>query len=345
MNSSNKKIYVYSIIIFIVIITCLHYLTSIQEIKLHELYKRLYYIPIIIAAFNFRTKGGVILPTIITIFYLPYIIIADHSDNFLVTNLFEISMFFVVGITTGILADMLFEHIEEINELQEQVRRSDKLSAIGQLAAGIAHEIRNPLAIINTISQTLLEEDLDSDTKESLEIIQEEVNRANKVITELLNFAKADKYNLTPIDINSVLQDVVLLTDKYAKNNGVEIVLKDTNKNNYIYADVEKIKQAFINVIFNAIDSIEEDGYVFIETKYDQEKVFISFADTGIGIDEKDKNKIFEPFYTTKDKGVGLGLAITFRIIEEHKGIFLIDSLKGKGTKVIISLPILESEV
>lgn len=345
---TNKKTYLYIITILIILVTGLHYFTSFQEIRLHELYRRLYYIPIILAAFNFRIKGGIILPIVVSILYLPYILFySDHSNVELVINFFEIIMFYTVGSITGILAEKSYLNMEKISRLQEHIRRADKLSAVGQLASGVAHEIRNPLAIIKTVSQTLLQDDdgiKDEENRQALEIIQEEVNRANKVIKELLDFAKFKNIERTKIDINEVIRNVVLLTNKYAQKKGTSISIQIAEQNLYIYGDSEKLKQAFVNIIFNAVDAVEEAGNIYIQVLRKKSIINISFEDNGVGISTEQKEKIFNPFYTTKDNGVGLGLAITYRIIDEHEGNIDIQSILEKGTKVIVSLPLVEME-
>lgn len=345
---SIKKTYLYIITILIIIITGLHYFTSFQELRLHELYRRLYYIPIILAAFNFRIKGGILLPIIVSILYLPYILFfSGHSNMELVTNFFEIIMFYTVGSITGILAEKLYLNMEKISRLQEHIRRADKLSAVGQLASGVAHEIRNPLAIIKTVSQTLLQDDdgiKDEENRQALEIIQEEVNRANKVIKELLDFAKFKNIDKSKIDINEVIRNMVLITNKYAEKKGISISVQAEEQHLYIYGDSEKLKQAFINIIFNAVDAVEEAGNIDIQVVRKKRSINIIFKDNGVGISPEQREKIFNPFYTTKDNGVGLGLAITYRIIDEHEGHIDIQSILGKGTKVMVSLPVVEME-
>lgn len=264
----------------------------------------------------------------------------------LVSNFFEVIMFYTVGSITGILTEKLYLNMEKIGRLREHIRRADKLSAVGQLASGVAHEIRNPLAIIKTISQTLLQEDdgiRDEEHRQGLEIIQEEVMRANKVIKELLDFAKIRTIEKSKININDVIRNVVLLTSKYAEKKGIFIHIQSTENDPYIYGDSEKLKQAFVNIIFNAVDAVEE-GNIDIQVIRKKSTINIIFEDYGVGISPEQREKIFNPFYTTKDNGVGLGLAITYRIIDEHNGHIDIESILGNGTKVIVALPVAEME-
>ncbi|TDT63635.1 ATP-binding protein [Fonticella tunisiensis] len=233
---------------------------------------------------------------------------------------------------------LVIEDITHVKRLENQVRRAEKLSAIGELASGIAHEIRNPLGIIKTISQTINKDIEDEEIKEGLEIIEHEIDRANKVIQGLLDFAKPSIFNSKIQSIHKIISEVLILMNKYAQQHRVEIMY-EVVEDSFINVDADKIKQAFVNIIFNAIQAMPEGGNLNIQLENEDGFSKISFSDEGVGIDENIMEKIFEPFYTTKEKGTGLGLSITHRIIEEHKGYIEIDSKVGVGTTVIIYLP------
>lgn len=238
---------------------------------------------------------------------------------------------------------LVIEDISEIKKLENQVRRADKLSAVGELASGVAHEIRNPLGIIKTISQTINEDIKDDnieeeEIKEGIGIIIHEIDRANSVIKGLLDFAKPSVCQIKVQSIDKLLKDIVLITNKYAKQQNVKInyICKE-DKN--ILIDGEKLKQAFVNIIFNSVHAMQSGGNLNISLCIQKDWVNISFEDEGTGIPKDKLEKIFEPFYTTKDIGTGLGLSITHRIIEEHKGYINIESEIGKGTKLDIYIP------
>lgn len=233
---------------------------------------------------------------------------------------------------------LVIEDITHVKRLENQVRRAEKLSAIGELASGIAHEIRNPLGIIKTISQTINKDIEDEEIKEGLEIIEHEIDRANKVIQGLLDFAKPSIFNSKIQSIHKIISEVLILMNKYAQQHRVEIKY-EVVEDSFINVDADKIKQAFVNIIFNAVQAMPKGGNLNIQLENEDGFSKISFSDEGIGIDENIMEKIFEPFYTTKEKGTGLGLSITHRIIEEHKGYIEIDSKVGVGTTVIIYLP------
>ncbi|KPU27307.1 hypothetical protein TR13x_06075 [Caloranaerobacter sp. TR13] len=233
---------------------------------------------------------------------------------------------------------IVLEDISQIRKLENQVRRAEKLSAVGQLASGIAHEIRNPLGIIKTISQTVVKDIENAEIKEGLEIIVHEVDRANMVIKGLLDFAKPNVNQIKTQSIDKLIKEVIMLTKKYAQQHGVKIIY--TSKVDIkILIDAEKIKQAFINIIFNSVQAMPEGGCLNISLNIKDNWVKVSFEDNGTGIQRNELEKIFEPFYTTKDTGTGLGLSITHRIIDEHGGYIEVSSKPGIGTKFDIFLP------
>ena len=222
--------------------------------------------------------------------------------------------------------------------LEAQAVRADRLLAIEELASGIAHEIRNPLGIIKTISQTLKEEKVDDDLIEGIDIIIKEIDRANKVIDGLLNFSRPMENGMKEIFLNELFKEVALITNKYLGKQNVNLKLHVDEDANII-GDKEKLKQVFINIIFNGVQSMDNGGTITINTEIIDNGVSISFIDTGMGIKKEDLGKIFNPFFTTKEQGVGLGLSISHRIIQDHKGYMTIDSIESKGTKIDIYLP------
>lgn len=222
--------------------------------------------------------------------------------------------------------------------LEAQAVRADRLLAIEELASGIAHEIRNPMGIIKTISQTLKEEKEDDDLIEGLDIIINEIDRANKVIDGLLNFSRPLENEMKEISLNKILKEVVLITDKYSNKQDVDIELH-IKEDVYVIADKEKLKQVFINIILNSVQSMINGGVLYIRTEAIDNGVNISFLDTGIGIKKEHLEKIFNPFFTTKEKGVGLGLSLSHRIIQDHNGYMTIESIESKGTQIDIYLP------
>lgn len=455
----------YKIIIsaLIVIISALHYLTGASGSPVHNFYRLLYYIPIILAAFNFGFKGGVITSLISGLIYSPFMLLSVGVFGWKTINEFlDIILFFAVGIVTGTLVEkknislseldnelkryvilesytnsiiesiksgviavnndmlitminhgaknvlnndydcigqnltevfnccesingritesidkgkvnenieidfkgedrdatikisiyplqfentkkglvIIIDDITEVKKLQQQLQRNEKLAALGELSSGIAHEIRNPLGIIKAIEQTMRNElGTNSEAVKELKIIDEEVERANRVVKALMEFGKPAKNEKMFCSVNNVLEDVLTIANKYTTQHKVDVEFKKTDIPG-VLIDKEQIKQAFINVIFNAVQAMPDGGRLRISTGKD-ERNFIKavFEDTGVGIEEKNLNKIFNPFFTTKDEGTGLGLPIVHRIVDEHNGIINISSKVGEGTALEILLP------
>ena len=237
------------------------------------------------------------------------------------------------------------EDITEKKRTQASLEQSSKLAAIGELAAGVAHEINNPLTNIIGYSR-ILSREIGSDSRyaEYLEGINEDAQRAHKIIGNLLSFAREAPLDVQPSNINELLDKVINQIDKV--KSPPDITLKNHYQENLpeIYIDQNQIQQVFINLINNAFHSMPDGGELFITTSLDKEGdlLNIEFKDTGIGIEEEKLGKVFNPFFTTKDvgKGTGLGLSISYGIIKAHEGSISLESEVGKGTLFTVSLPI-----
>jgi two-component system sensor histidine kinase AtoS len=261
-----------------------------------------------------------------------------------------------IGITTSLLRDqkntflgivVTFKDLEHIKNLEEQMRRADRLAAVGSLAAGIAHEIRNPLGSVKGLVQLLAEDLKEEDQKMAYtKVIVKEVDRLNKVVEELLSFARPDDSELevsfAELNINDVIDQTLLLASHDSKKEKIQIFKEYSDDMPLIMAESKKLQQAFLNLIMNAFSVMEQGGSLRIITEFkpDQHIVKATFADTGPGIAPELLSKIFDPFFTAKQGGTGLGLTITHQIISTHKGKIDVQSESGKGAKFIISLPV-----
>lgn len=232
---------------------------------------------------------------------------------------------------------MLIEDVTELRRYQEQLRQSEKLAAIGQLAAGIAHEIRNPLTGISGSVQMLSQTHSNPDDKKLMSIILKEIDRLNNLITEFLEYAKPMKLNLIESDLKSLVYECVnQIKTHIAFSAECEVVLNLQEGMN-VQMDSQKMKQVLLNVFINGLQAMEHSSVkkLFVTTGYKAEQAFISIRDTGSGMSETVKNRIFEAFYTTKSKGTGLGMAMSFRILEQHQILTEIISEPEKGTEFI----------
>jgi two-component system NtrC family sensor kinase len=231
---------------------------------------------------------------------------------------------------------------KEIN-VQRTLMQQEKLASIGRLSAGVAHEINNPMTTILT-SAMLLQEDLaeDDPMRQELELIASETMRCRKIVTSLLNFARQSQPDKRLNDLNQMINECILLTQKQAAFKDIAIRCDTKPGIPPIWFDKGQIEQAIINLILNAVEATASGGSITISTDCcDQEdRTRIDICDTGEGIIKENLNKIFDPFFTTKTSGTGLGLAITHGIIEQHGGSIEVDSELGKGTCFAIYLPI-----
>lgn len=241
-------------------------------------------------------------------------------------------------------AVIIIRDLSEIRELQEKVRRAERLASLGRLASGVAHEIRNPLSSIKGFAQYFREKfDEGSEDKSYAEIIIKEVERLNRVITQLLDFARSKELNIQPYKISSIIEHTLKLIQGEFKKRGIN--LKTSLLNYPIEVDWDQITQALLNMFLNSIESMNSGGELNIKTILKPEKrgVEIWISDTGVGISRENLTKIFDPFFSTKKGGTGLGLAITAKIIEAHKGEIIVESEEGRGTTFKIFLPLKKS--
>ncbi|MEN3038728.1 MAG: ATP-binding protein [Candidatus Kryptonium sp.] len=232
--------------------------------------------------------------------------------------------------------------VTKVKELEKQIQHSDKLALIGQIAAGIAHEIGTPLNVISGNAEyIIMEMGEDNPYKEELETIISQAERIANLIKQLLEFARPRKPNYTKVNVNRELSHVVELLKHQFERSNIKLNLKFSENIPNIYADCSQIHQVFLNIIVNAIQAINQNGSIEIETFAKDGYVNIKFKDNGVGILPEHIDKIFEPFFTTKEagKGTGLGLAVSKRIIDEHNGKIEVESTPGKGTTFTVKFP------
>lgn len=228
--------------------------------------------------------------------------------------------------------------ISDKKKMDELIQKSEKLSVVGQLAAGIAHEIRNPLTSVKGFLQ-LMKEELPE--VNYTDIMLSEINDVEKIVSEFLTLAKPQIKKITEVDIHLLVEHVVTLINTYAVMKNVEIVLEINSDFPLLHCDEHQLKQVFINILQNAVEAMDNGGVITIQVKkMDSGNIKFSFRDQGCGISDERLLKIAEPFFSTKEKGTGLGLMICQRIVEDHGGMINIESVVGQGTTVEIIIPI-----
>ncbi|MBN2246649.1 MAG: cache domain-containing protein [Candidatus Aminicenantes bacterium] len=235
------------------------------------------------------------------------------------------------------------ERTRELQETQDSLIQSEKLASLGKMAAGVAHEINNPLTSILINTHLMLEKtDKNHAFFESLDLIAEETSRCSQIVKGLLEFSRQNPPQKEYADVNDILTQTIDLVQNQVSFHNIKVIKKFSMQIPLIKLDRDKIKQVFLNLMMNASDAMPKGGTLTIQTDLTKDKKFveISFIDTGIGIPKENIHKLFDPFFTTKSSGTGLGLAVSYGIIKQHQGNIDIESEPGKGSAFIISFPI-----
>lgn len=232
---------------------------------------------------------------------------------------------------------------EKIRIFEEKLVKANKLSALGELASSIAHEIKNPLISIQGFARRIgTTEDRDKLEKYA-KFIEQEADRLSQVLTKLLGFSRMDEPKKDLLDMNEIVDDTVMFMEHHlTRFKNVELSIEKNSSLPMVSVDKIHVQQTMVNIILNAAQAMPEGGQIRIRTGVNDQYVFIAISDTGMGIKEEDLENIFEPFFTTKEKeqGTGLGLSLCKRLIEANAGKIEVDSKVGKGTTFTIMIPI-----
>jgi len=228
-------------------------------------------------------------------------------------------------------------HLSRMQQMERRLHQAERLSAMGRLASGVAHEIRNPLNAISMACQRLKQDNL----KELSPVIRNEIRRLNEIIEEFLGLSRGRHLKLERYDLVALVRQVGLLMGEESQSEGVKIQINATESCFMMLMDANKIKQVLINMVKNAMESISGSGTVTIElSSKENEMAIITISDTGSGLMGNNADEIFNPDFTTKEQGLGLGLALAHEIIQAHGGEIRVRSMSGMGTTFDILLPV-----
>jgi PAS domain S-box-containing protein len=239
---------------------------------------------------------------------------------------------------------ILLRDITEVNRLEMQLRRADKLAALGTLAAGVAHEVKNPLHALS-LNLHLLEKEVatggpwSADTREYFEILRSETQRIHRIVENFLRFSRPSIPEVKPLDLHALLERVLSLLAFEAADHGVTIETAFDPELTTVAGDEGQLSQVFLNLGINALQAMPAGGMLVVRTRLDQGWAEVAVEDTGQGIEVEALPHIFDPYFTTRPRGVGLGLAIAHRIVEAHHGTMDVETAVGKGTTMILRLP------
>lgn len=235
----------------------------------------------------------------------------------------------------------ILKDLSHIRALESEIRRKEQQAALGTLASGIAHEVRNPLSSIKGYAGffgSLFEEH--SENKQAARMMVEEIDRVDRVISELLEFARPSDLQLRPAQPEPLIRHSIGIVRHEAKNAGIRITEKIETPLPRVLLDPDRFTQVLLNLYLNAIQAMQHGGDLIVDVRAEQDDMVVAVSDTGDGIAPQDLTSIFNPYYTTKKKGTGLGLAIAHKTIENHNGTIRVDSVKGKGSTFYISIPL-----
>lgn len=321
-------------------VTIVHYITDSHAVEFHNVYRRLYYIPIVLAAFSHGVKGGVGAAVLASVLYIPHAFLMTHADPSPATDkVLEMVLYVAIGGLTGWLVSRqneirqaLERSLEERDALEESLVRAGKLSALGQLTSGLAHEIRNPLASIMGSAETLVAEFDETHRKHRMgQLLLEEIDRLNRVVSDFLKFARPGEPQREVVDPVELAREVPELTAARARALGIDVDVSAARKSATVLADAGQIRQVVLNFFLNAYQVLEDHDFgdgttprVELVTEHRQvgeRRYFcVGVRDNGPGVPDELRDKIFDPYFTTRTEGTGLGLSVSSRIAEAHEG-------------------------
>ncbi len=334
--------------LMVLVVTLMHYNTAMHIHAAHGIYRRLYYFPIIVAAFRGGRTAGVVTALAICLLYIPHafgLIGHDPAPN--LEKILEMVLYLAVGLVTGTLEDRdrrtrrrLQDSLDERERLQQELVRRERLAAVGQLSAGLAHEIRNPLASIKGATEVLQDhEPADSGRGRMLTIVREEAARLNDVLTRFLTFARPATGDRTRFDLADEVTHLAGLLDH--RDGAPTVRYEPTGEPFPIDADRDAIRQVMLNLGLNAAEAAgpAPEGTVELSLARDGDTHRITVTDNGPGFTTAAVANLGTPFFTTRDGGTGLGLATSLRIVRDHVGDLTVDEAHAGGARVVIRLP------
>ena len=340
---------------------CQH-IVSPSHTHVQFMLQRLYYLPVILASIGLGWRGGLIASVLGGVVYSANTFLASPTAPYEVLDVaLEVMMFCVVGVMTGLLADRetkrnsvleqttraLGNVYRDLQENFEQMKRAERLSALGQLSAGLAHEIRHPLAAIEGSVDVLENETRSKERRhEFLGIIQKESRRLNRLVTNFLDFAKPRQPVWEMTEIVGIVDSVLGLAAHAVGRTPITFRKEMASFLPLVECDPEQLKQVLLNVTINAIHAMQPNGgEITIKAQARQQQVYIEIEDQGCGVLPEYLDKIFDPFFTAKDDGTGLGLSVAYQIVQQHGGMLTAERNAEQGMTFCVVLPVTRTSI
>ncbi|MBI4891654.1 MAG: sensor histidine kinase [Acidobacteria bacterium] len=340
----------------VLLLTLVHWTIPFSLIHIHNFVQHLNFLPIVCAGLFFGWRGAAITTFAAAVLQFPHLWRTwDEAPIYVYDMLLELPVFGLGGIIAGLLAERerrqrlhleqtkleLEQVYQELQQNFERLKRAERLYAAGQLSAGLAHEIRNPLASISGAAGILRRGHASTENlRECIDIIEKESQRLNRLLTSFLDFARPRAPRIQPADLPSLLDSVLSLAQHAAGASHIDLRLALSTPLPEIHCDPEQLKQVLLNLVINAIQATPGRGAVTLQASASAASVLLSVIDEGCGIPAADRDRIFDPFYTTKENGTGLGLAVAAKIVEQHGGSLTAEDNPTRGMAFRVELPI-----
>ncbi len=331
-----KRIKIAFLVIFITAIAFFQYLTELDKHAHHMLYQGLFFLPVMLAGFWFGLGSAVITSLSITAILIPFTFIhwkgLSAGD---INNVVELILYNLAAVILGTLKG------REQRE-QKRSREAEKLAAVGKAVSALVHDLRTPLVAIGGLSRSIQRNLKENDPlEEKLNLITKETQRLEEMVNEMLDFSKPLELHLSDGDVMTVLNQSVEIIADAAKRKTVTVRMKSSGNLSPLIFDFQRMKQAFINLLMNAIEASPEGEAVTVHTYRKGGKLTIDVTDRGSGVSYDRREEIFSPFFTTKKEGTGLGLPIVKKIVEAHHGRIEILDSSDRGITFRVIMPIL----
>ena len=347
----------------VLVVTVAHFGTPPEHEWLHDVLRRLYYIPIIVGAFLFGLRGALLTSLVTTLLYLPHAFWMTgphahhhgmmHADPTGTANkILELVLYNVVALVTGLLVEKeqrarrdVEQKIVEMQAMEQQLVRSGRLQALGELTAGLAHEIKNPLASLKTASAIVADEIPESSPRRKMVVIlQKEIDRLALLLERFLSFARPSHLTLAEVDVLRAVDMAVALVKPQADVRRVALQVDVQTPGLVIQGDPDKLTQILLNVLLNAVQFTPEGGEVLVQGRERAlphgKFAVVAILDQGPGIKEADRERIFDPFFSTRENGTGLGLSIASRLTDEHRGYIEVKNRPDRGAEFLLFFPL-----